>query len=237
MMMKLFLGGLLLAMVFVPAAQTGRNNLSLANPQGGAQWDYRIEKQSWTQADGTRYHIVVNPTNCSWDINDHSEWTARGDLATGASASVTSCHIIDTNPLYACYGGYCADWSGINNSFGASVWSPSDKLLLTVCWQPQNRCWTPAPVWAKDSRQFLYQTCQQAVPDINDPDVVEIPGSGGGLGEREDITVTVSNPTGKRANSIYVSWGLASDMFGPPACPFPHHWSADGYPFRTLVTP
>lgn len=209
---------------------------------GGGQLNYQIDKQSWW-LDGTHVdpdHRIVNPlAGCTWDINDHNEYEARGVLIAGSSVNRTDCHVFDTNPFYACNSGTCAWWSGPSNWVGLEGWSTSSALIATLCFQPQNRCFTATPIYVGGSAKlYRYDACVQAVYDPTDASIVEIAGSNGGRGLVTTVRRSVTNPTARDVKSVQVNWGLASDVFTTPGCPaYPlSTWAIQSeYPWRWVV--
>jgi len=205
---------------------------------GFSQYTYTIEKQTWW-LDGTHVdpnHVVVNSTQnprCTWDINEHSEFHASGYLPAGGSTAQTDCHVWDTNPIYSCFSGICAWWSGNSNWVGLQVYAPSNQLATSIC--TQGRCFDGTPVYSPKDRLYAYNVCVEVLYSPDDPAIIEILGSGGGLGAPSSIVRTVANPTGKDIKNIQINWGLASDVFPAPGCPaYPKSgWNIqDAYPFR-----
>lgn len=71
--------------------------------------------------------------------------------------------------------------------------SPSASLLVQVCYSPQGRCFPLAPQ-AVDTG-YRYSLCSHVVYEPDDPALVEIAGSNGGLGVVTTITASVQNQT------------------------------------------
>jgi len=211
--------------------------LDLNHASGGGQWDGGIEKQTWSHLDGSKYHIVVNPTSCTWDINDHNDFTAQGDVAPGSASSVTFCHIASAEPLWACYSDYCAWWSGRDNWVGLRMYAKTADVLASLCFAP-GRCFDPTPAFDRKSRTWISDFCVTAVyrGDPYDPAMVEIPDSGGGLGVREDVTLTVRGSQAKGVvHDVWVDWGVSSDIFFPNGCQF--GVGANGWPIDPYQVP
>lgn len=220
-----------------PAASLS-GQLDLSSPTGYAQTNSQIEKQSWFLAGGAwdPDHTVVNSTACSWDINDHSQWQAMGDLAAGASVSTSFCHVMDFNPIFACKP-MCANWSGFSNWIGWQVGAKGAGIVASICFAPQGRCFTPAVI--DYGRGFSQTFCGQAVyagPQGTDSAVVPIANSNGGYGVVTTATLSVTNSGSHLARGVAVLWGLASDQFYPTGCSNPDHSpQAHDYPFNWSV--
>lgn len=220
--------------------------LSLDVGYANIQFDHRIEKQSWF-LDCCTYdpdHTVVNPGTASdpgtWDINDnHRSGPVMGYVAAGTTlTSRTYRHVFDWNPMFSCRP-TCAKWSSPSNSFGARIYAPSDTLVVTICYQPQGRCFTFTPVYDSSRGQFTYQGCQQAVYAPDDPAIIDIPGSNGGKGVPSTMVLTITNPStvsGPKGTmkDVTASWGLSSDVILAPGCvphlQLPNH----DYPFNWI---
>lgn len=237
-MKRVLIALLLLCATVVPIRASNPNRLDLSSFTGWGAFDGTIEKQSWwldcCHVDPT--HHVENPLNCTWDINDHNEEVANGNVLTaGTTTSRADCHVFDFNPIYACKSGTCAWWSGASNWVGIKVTSPSSGLSVTMCLQPQGRCFTAPEVYDAFLSQYSYSACVQAVYTPDDPAVVAIVGSGGGSGSVTMITRAVGNPTSGTIRNIRASWGVASDVVTAPGCPnYPtSQWSIQSdYPFK-----
>ena len=160
-------GAVALAVVLsypVAASPPGKDGpLDFARWSGGGQSDQVIEKQSWyldcCTLDPT--HIVRNPGGIgTWDINEHNEFVTSGYLNPGVTASGTYRHVWDFTPIYSCRP-ICAAWSGISNRFSYGVSAPSNSLIVTLCFDPQGRCFTLPPVWNATQRGYVYSICAQ----------------------------------------------------------------------------
>lgn len=130
---------------------------------------------------------VTNPTSCLWTIDDH--WQADtagfdGYLDPGASAVASHCLIADT----------------ALHIMGVAVSAPSDGLEVTVTYQPQNVTFTLTA--RPDGRAVEWRGCVVG-PRYSELSVLpEIPDSDGGRGVQGDVTVTVTNMSGRRVRHI-----------------------------------
>lgn len=201
---------------------------------GGAQSDYQIEKQTWTHVDGTKYRIVTNPTACTWDINDHAEFTATGDVAAGSSTSITSCHIWSAEPLYACYSDRCTWWGGADNWISTRVIAKDPAVQTSLCFTVPARCFALTPIYDSASRAWFSTICVHAVyqGEPYDPAFVEVPNSGGGLGVQTDVTLTIAGSQGRGiVRGVSADWGVSSDLVFPLGCPANPVQGQTSYPF------
>jgi hypothetical protein len=233
-------------MLTLPAeAQAGgRQQLDiLTTPPSTIQWDRYLEKYNvipWPEDPAQR---VINPTSCSWDINDHSDYSTSGDLATGTSTSRATCVIEDYNPMYVARYGNLTWWSAVSRWFGAAVTSKSANLVITFSYAPQGRSFTLTPVYRPSTHDYRYSLCVQVLYNPGDPALVLIPGStpdplpwgsAPGEGVSTTITLTISNPTGSATRGVAARWGESSDVFFPSGCvavQYRHPVSSD-YPFK-----
>lgn len=223
-MRKLITAILLSLLVVSPVSANKAQPLDFTHSTGGGQSSQRIEKQTWWIDSVTPdpNHIVVNPGGYgSWDINDHNDSSSTGYLNAGVTQSVTYQHIFDWNPMYSCRVGTCAYWSGVSNWYGTTIVAPSNGLNISVCFAPQNRCFNLVPVWVPDWRAYKYSFCGQAVYGLDDPAIIDIPGSNGGKGIPTNITLSVTNPTSRSVKDITVNWGITSDIVFDSACSNP----------------
>jgi len=217
-----------------PAQQQAALNLLVMS--GGGEAHTRIEKQTWW-LDGITpdpSHTVVNPGGVgTWDINDNNDWVAGGSLPAGAITIGSWQHVWDWNPIYRCFGGVCADRSGPSNEYGATVTAPSDGLSVTVCYQPQARCFPLVAVYDAGARLYRWHICTEAIYQPDDAAIVDIAGSNGGRGVPTTMTLTVTNPTSRVVKDIIANFGISSDVtfragctVEPPAhFDYPYGWT------------
>jgi hypothetical protein len=220
----------LAAMFVLPAVAraAGGYPLDLSNPTGGRQFDYVLEKYNvWPQPTDPS-QLVVNPTTCFWDINDHSEWSASGDLAAGVSSSKDTCVIEGYDPMYTAKFGNLQWWHGSNAPwFGAAVYSKSPSLTITFSYAPQGRSFILTPIYRPSYRDYRYSLCVKVMYAPGDPALELIPGStpdplpwgsAPGEGVPTTITLTVANPTGRSVRDILARFGESSDITFPDGC-------------------
>lgn len=207
--------------------------------QGGYQFSRWIEQEDdWPQPpDGL---AIINPfgSACKWSVNDHEHFLSTGYLDAGATVSRERCVVSDYDPVLRTINGVTAQWSNsVHGMSTARVWSKSADLVLSVCFEPQGRCFTAAPIFDAQQRQYRYDFCGQT--HYFPGDVVEIPNSNGGHGVLTTVTTTLANPTERRVRDVMMNVGFASDIAllqnWPDAqgCPlsYPHYNQAE-YPFR-----
>lgn len=214
-----------LAAVFAcPAA--ARSTTPLVLGPGGVNGELQQPVEQWTDwyVTGTGFgspaNWVVNPTGCSWDVDDHWDMIQiDASLAAGASVSQTYCQVADTNPVFFCTGTFsvpsdpvCAWRSGGTSHFRGiqvTVTAPKPGLEVTSCYQPQNRCFQIGELYNQVLRRYEHHSCIGVRYTPDDPAVAPILGSNGdlftpsrGLGLLTYDTVTVSNPTGHTVKPI-----------------------------------
>jgi len=126
---------------------------------------------------------VVNPTECGWDVDDFTDFTAFGSLAGGETASQSLCVIEDGFNNYG----------GDTHSVQVLVTSSSPGLEVTLS-NTFNGAARGAP--APSGKEYQYLLC---VLDPTAGGYAEIPGSHGGTGLRVDYTLTIRNPKRQQA--------------------------------------
>lgn len=219
-MKKLFLALLLSLSLVTPvmAAGKGQTYLNLNVNTGFTQFSQWIEQQDdWPQPE---INAITNPnSHCTWSVNDHSDWLATGKLDAGQSTSRSRCIVSDFSPVFATRYGYTAWWSNAVYGFaGLKVLSPSPNILVSVCYQPQNRCFTLGSVYDPNERVWTYKFCGRAHYKNDDPALTEIVDSNGGRGVITTVTMTVTNPTGRTVRDLWAMGGFSSDIIYPTAC-------------------
>jgi hypothetical protein len=198
-------------------AGSPKQPLDLATANGFRQFSSWIEQQDdWPMPASP----IINPDPaCTWSVNDHNDWLAIGSIEAGASTVRSQCIVSDFSPVYATRNGMTAWWSNAVYGFaGLSVRSMSPDLSVSVCYQPQGRCFVPSPVYDAADRVWLYRFCGRAHYDVEDPGLVDVAGSNGGRGIVGIVTMTVANPTSRRVRDVWAAGGLSSDAFYPSAC-------------------
>ncbi len=211
-----------LACVVVSVSARGKvPPLDLNAGSGGGQRSLIIEKQSWWLGGGVidPDHVVRNTTSCTWDINDHMAYASEGYLGPGASSGRQDCHVFDFTPIEACRSGVCMAWSFPSNWVGMRVQASTTDVSVSLCFDPQDVCFTASPVYDKSLRLYTYDICAQAVYNPDDAAVGDIVGSNGGRGVPTRVTRTVTNLSGRTIRTITARWGLTSDAYTAPGCP------------------
>jgi hypothetical protein len=205
---------------------------------GFQQSHQTLEKYNvWPQPTDPAQLVIDPTTNCTWDINEHSEWTDTGSLAPGATASTQTCVVWGYNPMYVARNGLLAWYSSVSHWHAVSITGPQG-LNVQVCYATPARCFT-VPSKPVD-RTYQYSFCSQVVYQPGDPALTLIPGStpdplpwgsAPGEGSLTTVTISVSNPTGRTAKDILARWGMASDHTFPPGCSQTHPAPSVDYPF------
>ena len=204
-----------------------------------------VEQQSdWPWLPGpndcsANLHCVVNPTSCSWDVDDHWQRLALGGyLVSGASVIETTCLIVDANSQYLTMNGTTGWFSGFRNKYGVSIDAKSADLAVTVEWQPQGRTFTLAPVLDPGARLYRYRACISAAYDPRDPALGDIAGSNAssvegstdGRGVVSTITTTITNGGSRTARNISADISMTGTGL-TSGCVAGVEWQY-GYPFR-----
>lgn len=211
----------------------GSQDLNLETGFSFMQSTRWVEQQDdWPQGpDGV---AILRPTvfPCdTWAVDDHADWRAFGVVQPGASTSRTDCQVNDFNPVFATRFGTTGWWSNARYGFtGVLVHAASADLTVTVCYAPQGRCFTVGAVWDASFGAYAYTFCGRANYGPNDPALAEVPGSNGGRGVFTYVTVTVTNPTGRRVRNVRADGGISSDFFFPAGCAGPESEHSE-YPF------
>jgi len=245
------LGALALAgALSIPVRGGQQQPFSFQNTSGGSgQSDYPLEEYNPYPLPADRSIWIVNPIvpACDWDINDHVQTnTFTGFLDPSGSSSDDTCMVSYSYPTYSTrYGaGAFGQAFGVHGLYGIAVVASSPGLTVTICYQPQNRCFTPQPLFVYQHKPlnsyYTWTFCGHAVytGDPLDATLVEIGGSGGGYGLISTITATVSNNSLAQVKGISARWGYTSDVTGVSGCvfdnnglPVPQPPANNDYPF------
>jgi len=153
---------------------------------------------------------VINPFGdvpCGWDVDDYWQKMAMGSLRAGETLAIDECMIASPGSSWRTIYGQTAWWSTSPGWYGVQVRADTDALSVSVCYQPEGRCFTPGLVYDAPNRSWLYNLCLTAVLANDDPLLGEIPGSQGGIGLVQTLTVSVANQTGRTARNVASSIG------------------------------
>jgi hypothetical protein len=228
---------LLAGLLIVGAAGAARGGktgpLTLDGFAAQGQRSTWLEQQDdWPQPPDGVAKINSLSGQCWWTVNEHSyDFRRLGYLDPGASASASFCAVADFNPVLATRFGVTASWSNAKYGFtGAFVYS-DDPVTLTVCFQPQARCFTAVSRWDASQRVYRSTLCSRANYSPADETLEEIAGSNGGRGVVTTVTVTVGNPGTRRIRSVDVRGGFSSDQVFPQGCDGPNQAQRE-YPFE-----
>jgi len=157
---------------------------------------------------------TVNPTACSWDVDDHWQLWVQGVLAPGASVTHVSCLIAPQNPVWLSVNGSEGWYGWPLNRFYVDLSASSSDLLITVTFDP-------GPTFVATVADGTYRLCGGKHYPPGDPALVPIAGSGRGtngqdaLGVPTTVTLTIANPSSRRVHNITGFVG----MTGTAPCP------------------
>lgn len=209
--------------------------------------DWQNPVEQWTEWDAPcgvlcsdQAGWVTNPYRfgadpCAWDVDDHWERIATDDsLPAGATVNVSACFVADPNPIVQNHYGLLTDWSYPARSLSVDVFS-QQPLTVTVCYQPQGRCFASPPAFNASRGQWEQKACIAVQYATTDPAVQPVAGSNGGSGVVTHATVTVTNATKKAVRQITGeiaqvgagstgAWGCSAG--GTPQASYPFTWLA-----------
>lgn len=153
-----------------------------------------VEQQSplpWDDATN-----VVNPTVCSWDVDDLHYIGGGGNLTANQPETATVCLIADGSS----YDGPYAN----NKTVYATALSPSGDLDVTLT-NSLGQTWPADKVYYPSNHRWSYTVCTVDLtgrPFTNWADTYpEIPESNGGRGIRVDYTITVTAAKKQKATA------------------------------------
>jgi hypothetical protein len=178
--MKRFItiGTIALLVVFTMSTQAGKVNPLVSASLTPFQLDRNVEEYGFP---------VWNPTNCTWDPDDHYEFIKQGYLDSGASAVFSGCLIAQPDPV----GGF--HWA-LHPRLRLSVVS-DEPVTSTICYQPQEWCLSVGALACPSGPYY----------DPASPAIVVIPDSLGGYGVPTTWALTITNFGSRRASPIGVS--------------------------------
>lgn len=235
---------IILFVVFIPlsSAQGKQSALDLGNAFGTQhQWEAAVEQQNDWPYPLDPALVIINPVpGCAWSINDYSVMGSSGYLDPGASQStITSCQVAEQSSMYRTLNGQTTWWSTVHHTFGIQMTAPSPNLILTVCYQPQNRCFSPTSIYNSSNHLYGWSHCSKIVYDNNDSTLALISGSHGdayppeqqrGRGVATNTILTILSTDSHRIKDINVTWGISSDFTFAPNCPI-NETPSINYPF------
>lgn len=173
------------------------NGPNIADPvEQETDWAFPADQSLW----------VINPSHqvpCSWDVDDQWMSYAQGTLGAGESLAVDECVIASPTSFYRTVYGQTGWWSQQAGLLGQRLQAPSAGLTVAMCWQPQGRCFTPAPTYDAANKVYVWRSCARAQYHPTDLEMVEVPGSQGGIGMFQTVTVTVTNPTSHNVRNVF----------------------------------
>jgi len=196
----------LLVSLSAPAAARPR-----AAAGSGKAWEW-IEYQRIIQSPIEQYTgddtWIVNPTQCPWDLDDNTYQIGNGSVGAGQTVTgPAECVISSQNPYWMTINGNTGWFGWSLGWYGAQVQASVGTLVVSVCYQPEGRCFTAAPVYDAAQGLWFYNSCTQAAYDPGDPRLVEIAGSGGGVGVPQTVVTTISNPAGRSVRDVWATIG------------------------------
>jgi len=257
------LAALVLAMPASAAPQPGKGKGSGGSTQqplsfglaSNVEKQDPVEQQSdWPWLPGTPFtncsendRCRINPTPCSWDVDDHWLKIATDDyLDAGASVSEETCMVIDANPQYVSRNGWLTWWGGNRGKFSIALSAPSPTLSVEIRYEPQGRTFIANPLYNSENRRYEWYVCTKAWYTPDDSAPIPIPGSNGsivegsteGTGVVSTITATIRNTGSKTVRQISGSVAVVGtndertagchSELGLP-------WQTE-YPFRWMVS-
>lgn len=220
-MRRLVVVVLLALLVAGPVSAGKPQPLDWVNPATDGQSTYVVEQQNDWPWPAPELRVVNPLSGCTWDVNDRLTLTDSGYLNPAVPVSKAVCMVTDHNPTWRSVFGLEGWWSSERGRFGFQLDAPSASLQITACYTPQDRCFTPAPVWQPTTRTYRWTVCSQVVYTPDDPVLTEIPGSNGGLGVVSQILTTVVNTGARRVPDVRLSVGVqdGAGLAGPPIGP------------------
>lgn len=138
------------------------------------------------------------PEHCAWTADSNVKYAGTGVLAAKATASAAGCLV--------------ADWQ--QHIVGVRVTSGSPNLVVTLSWQPQGQ--TFVFIARPFEKGYEYRGCVKGpfysgrLGGPNDPQLVAIPDSNGGVGVFSNWNLSVVNPTGRNLHSVSAQMELGS---------------------------
>lgn len=148
---------------------------------------------------------TVNPTPCSWDVDDHWQEWVQGTLAGGQFVTRSSCLIASQDPVWLSVNGVDGWYDWPTDRFYVDLRAPSAALVVSVAFDPGE---VVAANVRPDGRAYRYTICAAPSYPPDDPLLQPIAGSARGtdgrdaLGVRTTVTLTIANPGTKNVRSI-----------------------------------
>lgn len=140
---------------------------------------------------------VVNPGPCLWTIDSRETWQAvPATLDAGASSSAAACLIADDAWHVA----------------SVIVHAPAPDLVVVISYGTPAETFQVAPQPAA-AGGYEYEGCVYGPTYSTVSALPEVPGSNGGHGIVTQVTVTVSNPTGRAVRKMDAEAEVASHGF------------------------
>jgi hypothetical protein len=152
---------------------------------------------------------VTNPTGCIWDADDHYSVFAEGSLRVGVPAVEPFCVVAEPYSFATTRFGVEGLYGLPRRLLAVSVRSRSPGLVVRACFTPGGCVTFPA---VRDGRDYEYAGCVRVAYADNDPAVVEIPGSNGGMGVLTQGSLTVTAPKRAAASGTALLAGGHGDM-------------------------
>ncbi len=179
------------------------------------QRDTAVQQETpcyWTTCHDDPSQWVINNTNCVWDVDETTLLQgSRGDL----------------DPYTTAVGSVCAIADGLYNSFGDDphvlgvlLWATSSDLVVSLtasAGNPDNQA-SLAPVWDPSVRMYRYHWCAPNGVDPPGP-YPSVPDSNGGWGYRDDLSLSVTNPTKNKVRNISGWLGVGAGTYTTIDCP------------------
>lgn len=215
------------ALTALPAS-AGKGDVLHFTLSGSVQRQNPVEQQSdypWLPGPldcSQNLRCRINPTPCSWDVDDQWLKFAQDDfLPEGVTVSVSTCMIGDANPQFRKIHDLTTWWSTAKGKFGIWLGTSSPDLIITIAYQ-SGPSFVLEPQWNQATRRYDYFGCVQV--DYLDGDLAlgpiagsngsQVEGSSEGIGIRHDITLSITNPTSRTVRQIDARVGVRGALSG-----------------------
>lgn len=172
-------------------------------------WPFPADQAQWVVNPFTT--DAAPPYGCPWDVDDEFAAYTQGKLSAGASVNFTACLVGSPDQFFRCVSGACGWWSQADSYYQSQVTSTTATLTVSLCYDGvYARCFTPPPVFDPVQARWVWSTCTREQYAADDPALVTIPGSQGGVGVVEHVTYTVANSASHGSATVFAQTGKSS---------------------------